>query len=141
MPLIFYAPGKQLDLVSEDQVTQQVDILPTVIDLVAGHEAGSAISRARFGSSLVAKEAKRIAHVYGDDSHWLVKGSHALRWSVATNAFSASDWLADPLAEKNVELPAAEYQDLESELKARLTYYTLGMRLGRLNWPPEGLSN
>lgn len=138
VPLVLYAPGMQLKLAKSDQIAQQVDIFPTILELAIGREALETTSHARFGASLAGAKGDRVAQFHGDGSQWLVQGDLALRWQMATNSWNVFRWNDDPTALRPVDVPPEKLAELTQKLKARLVYFHKGMLQNQLNWPKEG---
>jgi hypothetical protein len=121
VPLLFFHPRSQFPGVDTHRVTQQVDILPSVLDYLRVQPD----RRLLFGRS-VFREGEGRAFLYDNGRYWLVRGQRALEFTPegGTRLF---DLAHDRQLRSPLPVGAAASSDLEREAQALVQYFNNGM--------------
>jgi phosphoglycerol transferase MdoB-like AlkP superfamily enzyme len=128
VPLIIYAPGIELPKVDSEQVVQQIDILPTVIDLLGVPE-----NKRNYLGTSVFVPGDRIAVNYWEGHYLLVAHDGLLVYNRGQefqlyrrqDAFLTSPLTGNP--DRKLEL--------ENRLKAVIQYFSQGLWDNQLYYP------
>ena len=121
VPLLFFHPQSQFPGVDTNRVTEQVDILPSVLDYLQVQSD----RRLLFGKSIF-RDGEGRAFLYEGGRYWLVRGQRALEFSPdgGTRLF---DLAQDRQLKSPLPVGAGSSSDLEREAKALLQYFNNGM--------------
>jgi phosphoglycerol transferase MdoB-like AlkP superfamily enzyme len=121
VPLLFFHPQTKFPGVDTNRVTQQVDILPSVLDYLQVQPD----RRLLFGQSVFREGAGR-AFLYNNGRYWLVRGPRALEFTPdrGTKLF---DLAQDRQLKSPLPVGAGSSSDLEQEAKALIQYFNNGM--------------
>ena len=128
IPVLIYAPGFSLPKVDEGQIVQQIDLLPTILDLVGLEEK----EKNYLGSSVFVP-GDRAAVTYSDGHYLLVTRSHFLTHSRGGDFKMYS--MQDPFEKEALSEPAEKKTELENRLKALIQYFSKGMWDNKLYYP------
>ena len=116
IPLIFYRPNGELTG-KINRVSQQADILPSVLDYLG--YSGDFIS---FGSSVFDSAAPHFSICYYNGIYQLIKGNIALEFN-GEKTIAAFDMIKDPLMEHPLDMGDPDVRDAERFLKALIQSY------------------
>lgn len=129
VPILFFHPNyKWPAKIDREQIVQQIDILPSVMDFL-GYEN----KEMNFLSRSVFIPGQRTAALYLDGRYLLAAKDYFLDWPVngPVNMYQLSDAAEKtPLAE-----PSARKAELEKRMKAAIQYFNQGMWDNRLYYP------
>jgi phosphoglycerol transferase MdoB-like AlkP superfamily enzyme len=127
VPLIFYHPHFIWPKLDTEEVTSQIDILPSILDFL-GYPQPEEI---KLGRS-VFRDGDRSVVLMLDHKYWLIKKPDFLTYekSKGFHLFDSKDWFES----KEIENPQ-EKEKLETELKASIQYFSEGMWDNRLYYP------
>jgi phosphoglycerol transferase MdoB-like AlkP superfamily enzyme len=129
VPILFYHPKYQWPKgIDRDQVVQQIDILPSVMDFL-GYEN----KEMNFLSRSVFVPGERTATLYLDGRYLLASKEHFLDWQVGGPIQMYS--IKDPAQQGPLSEPAERKALLEQRLKASIQYFNQGMWDNRLYYP------
>jgi phosphoglycerol transferase MdoB-like AlkP superfamily enzyme len=120
VPLIFFHPQSRFPGVDTNRVTEQVDILPSVLDYLQVQPD----RRLLFGKS-VFRDGGGRAFLYENGRYWLVRGQRALEFTPEGGAR-----LFDLLQDRQLKSPlvgAESAADLGREAEALFQYFNNGM--------------
>jgi hypothetical protein len=120
VPLIFFHPQSQFPGVDTNRVTEQVDILPSVLDYLQVQPD----RRLLFGKS-VFRDGEGRAFLYDNGRYWLVRGQRALEFTP-----EGGTRLFDLLQDRQLKSPlvgAGSAADLGREAEALFQYFNNGM--------------
>ncbi len=129
VPILFYHPNYQWPKeINRDQVVQQIDILPSIMDFLdLENKEENYLSRSVF------IPGERTATLYLDGRYFLVADDYFLDWFVGTEMKMYK--IQDPFE----KVPFLGLQDrrhhLEERLKASIQYFNEGMWDNRLYYP------
>ena len=128
VPLIFYHPQVQWPSIDTSEVTQQIDIMPSILDFlkIRTNEA-NLLSRSVF------VPGQRSATVFMDGTYWSFSKDFWLTYSIDKNfqTFSLQDLKKQsPLSEEKNEV-----QLLQQRTKAAIQYFNEGLWDNRLYYP------
>ncbi len=128
IPMWIYAPGFDLKKVDENMVTQQVDILPTMIEL-----AGVSHPEINFLGRSVFAKGNRFAVTFTDNHYLLIDRDVYLKYHRGEDSFNLygkQDLLEqDELHDEKVKF------ELTQKLKATMQYFSQGMWDNKLYYP------
>jgi phosphoglycerol transferase MdoB-like AlkP superfamily enzyme len=96
VPILLFKPSDPQVVGRDDEVAQQIDIMPTVLGWV-----GFAEDYVAFGANLLDSDAERFAVNYRGSQFQLVSGTHALLHD-GVGPFGLYDLSADPSLETNL---------------------------------------
>ena len=124
VPIVFYYPGGKLPEVSHDRIVQQVDIGPSLLDFT-GIATENVLP---FGHSIFDPAYPGLALGQIGENFWIADAEYYLeyRQNGASKLF-ATRKLDTPITDK-----AYVQAQLESELRARIQYFTNGLVENRL---------
>lgn len=129
VPILFYHPSFEWPAgIDRDQVVQQIDILPSVLDFL-GVKQGEEIALGRS----VFVPGPRTATLYLDGSYDIVDKDYFLH--APRGGRPAMYALDDAGKTKPLDEPAAKKAELETRLKASIQYFSEGMWDNRLYAP------
>lgn len=128
IPLWIYAPGFDLNRVDEAMVTQQVDVLPTILDL-----AGVARGEINFLGRSVFAKGPRYAVAFTDNHYLLVTDKNYLKYHRGEDVFHLYD-KQDLLAHNELQDENVKFE-LTQKLKATMQYFSQGMWDNKLYYP------
>ena len=121
VPLLIFHPRGKLEGVDTNRVTQQADILPSILDYLGIHPD----RRLLFGTSIF-RQSEGRAFLHSNGHYWLVRGHDALEF-----APEGGSKLFDLSKDPGVRSPQAAHSDrarsLEKEAKALQQYFINGM--------------
>jgi len=130
IPILFFHPGYEWPReIDRDQVVQQVDILPSVMDFL-GLENGKEVN---YLSRSVFIPGERTAVMYLDGRYFIADKEYFVDWLVGTEMkmYAINDsFEKHPLSE-----PADRKLNLENRVKAAAQYFNEGMWDNRLYYP------
>jgi uncharacterized sulfatase len=122
VPLLIFHPQRKFPKVDPSRITQQVDILPSILDYL-GIEPER---RLLFGKSIFRSgEGRAFLHVNGH--YWLVRGQRALEFVPEGNGGGLFDLAQDPQLKSPLAGESERRGELEKEAKALLQYYNNGL--------------
>jgi glucan phosphoethanolaminetransferase (alkaline phosphatase superfamily) len=121
VPLLFFHPQSKFPGVDTNRVTEQVDILPSVLDYLKVQPD----HRLLFGKS-VFREGEGRAFLYDNGRYWLVRGQHALELTPGRES-RLFDLAQDRQLKSPLPVGPGAAADLEREAKALVQYYNNGM--------------
>jgi phosphoglycerol transferase MdoB-like AlkP superfamily enzyme len=121
VPLIFFHPQANFSGVNTNRVTEQVDILPSVLDYLQVQPE----RRLLFGTS-VFREGEGRAFLYENGRYWLVRGPHALELTPGGQS-RYFDLAQDRQLKSPLPVGPGAASDLDREAKALLQYFNNGM--------------
>lgn len=121
VPLIFFHPQMRFSGVNTNRVTQQVDILPSVLDYLQIQPE----RRLLFGKS-VFREGEGRAFFYDGGRYWLVRAHQALELTPEGGA-RLYDLAQDRQLKSPLPLESGSSSDLEREARALVQYFNNGM--------------
>ena len=121
VPLIIFHPQMNFSGVDTNRVTQQVDILPSVLDYLRIKPE----HRLLFGKS-VFQAGEGRAFLYEGGRYWLVRGHHALEFTPGGNA-RLFDLTRDRQLKSPLPVQSETSAGLEREAKALVQYFNNGM--------------
>lgn len=130
IPILFFHPGYEWPAaIDRDQVVQQIDVLPSVMDFL-GLENSKEVNY--LGRSVFIP-GERTASMYLDGRYFIADKDYFIDWLVGTDMkmFAISDsFEKTPLSE-----PADRKLRLENRAKAAAQYFNEGMWDNRLYYP------
>lgn len=133
IPLIFFHPRMQWPKLERDQITQQIDIMPSVLDFL-----GLASKNKNFLGGSVFVPGDKTATVYIDGRYVMFAKDYFMTWGAGASGplmYSRSDRL-----EKNsLAEPLSRREELEKKFKATIQYFGEGMWDNKLYYPSQGL--
>ncbi len=134
VPLLFYHPSyKWPKTVDTEQVVQQIDILPSVLDFL-----GLPQKDKNFLGSSVFVSGDKVSVQFIDGHYILFGHDYYLKWlRGAEKPLMYSQ--ADTLASKPLDVPTDRRVLLENKLKAAIQYFGEGMWDNKLYYPAKGL--
>jgi phosphoglycerol transferase MdoB-like AlkP superfamily enzyme len=121
VPLIFFQPQLRFPGVDTNRVTEQVDILPSVLDYLQIQPD----RRLLFGKS-VFRDGEGRAFLYEGGRYWLVRGQRALEFTPEGGS-RLFDLGHDRQLKSPLPVGAGSSSDLEREAKALVQYFNNGM--------------
>jgi phosphoglycerol transferase MdoB-like AlkP superfamily enzyme len=129
VPVLFFHPKyewpKEID---RDQIVQQIDIMPSVMDFL-GYEN----KEMNYLSRSVFIPGERTATMYLDGRYFLAAKDHFIDWSVGAEPKMFA--LSDPAEKFPLTEPVERKHELEQRLKASIQYFNQGMWDNRLYYP------
>lgn len=127
-PIIFFDPSGELPAEMRDCIAQQIDIMPTVLDIVGYRKPYVA-----FGIDLMTTAGKDTWAVnYLNGIYQYVKGDYLLQWD-GEKTKAVYDFKRDSLLKRNlVNRMPAEAKQMEREVKAVIQSYMERMTENRL---------
>ncbi len=128
IPLMIYSPGIKLPAVDTHQVVQQIDILPTILDLL-----GAPVTERNYLGQSVFVPGDRSAICFTDGNYLLIAKDYFLRHSFKGEFQMFS--LQDPQAQTPLEEPESRKTELVDRLKASIQYFSQGMWDNKLYYP------
>lgn len=136
VPLIFYHPSKELKASKDKQVTQHVDIMPSVLDFLDIE----ADKKLYYGSSVFNTDSGQMLN-FTSGNHYLLKGNTMLSFDgIKAKAFDVeNDYLRVHLRPGKLERgPGHESVEvLTKELKALIQYTNNGLRNNNIYQVPK----
>jgi arylsulfatase A-like enzyme len=118
VPLIFFYPGDPSFKGVSNEVAQQADIMPTVLDLVGYKEPYIA-----YGNSVFRPKAAHFAVNYMSGIYQLIKGDYCLQFN-GDKAIALFNYKKDSLLTKNILLTEVDSAAvMEQKLKAIIQGY------------------
>ena len=121
VPLLFFHPQSKFPGVDTNRVTQQVDILPSVLDYLQVQPK----QRLLFGKS-VFRAGEGRAFLYDRGCYWLVRGQRALEFAPERGS-RLFDLVQDRQLKSPLPVGAGTSSALEQEAKALVQYFNNGM--------------
>jgi len=122
VPLLFFHPGRTLPKVDPTRITEQVDILPSILDYLRIQPE----RRLLFGRSVFRNgDGRAFLHVNGH--YWLVRGQQALEFVPEGDGSHLFDLSQDPQLKSPISGKSERRLELEKEAKALVQYYDNGM--------------
>ena len=129
VPMIFYEPGSENPEVNH-RVTQQTDIMPTVLDILNYPHPYVA-----FGQSAIHPKRAGYSLAYLNNIYQLITDKYVLQFD-GSNAVALFNLETDPGLEENVlEVEAEIAKELEREIKAMVQSYNNRMINNQLTIP------
>jgi phosphoglycerol transferase MdoB-like AlkP superfamily enzyme len=117
IPILFFQPGSNLKGI-KDQVVQQIDILPSVLDDL--HYKGKFIS---FGHSVFDSTATRFNVTFLNDSYQMIQGDYAMQFD-GKSIRALYNYKKDPLLKLNLkDTEQKKSKGMETFLKAVIQQY------------------
>lgn len=127
IPLIYYCPGDPELTGMSGQVTQQIDILPTILDYLKYDQPFFG-----FGDSIFQTDRRGIAISFQEDIYQLIRGDHALTFN-GEHGTALYDYAADPVLGNNLLSRSPETAaDLEKSCKLFIQTYNQAMIQNRM---------
>lgn len=129
IPMIFFHPRMKWPAVDRDQVVQQIDILPSILDFLGLPQKDKNF----LGSSVFVPGAKS-ATVFIDGRYLLFSRDFFLKWGSDASApqmFASQDLLE----QRPLTGPEGPREELEKRLKASIQYFNQGMWDNKLYYP------
>ena len=143
IPILFYQPGRSLTFMKTSRLAQQLDIFPTVLDLLnVNLREGEALLP--FGTSLLAACRQRHVVLFEDPNYWLVTDKEALRASNELQnsvLFQFQNGAASQKSSPSLELKELKAKGRQQEqrkqtmqryLQAYIQYYNNGLLYNKL---------
>ena len=135
IPILFYQPGRSLAFMKTENLAQQLDIFPTILDFLHIKD----VKLPFFGSSLLADCKQRPIVLFEDPNYWLVTNKKIL---YASNDFQKLDVFQfqshlqngfpalglEKVKRKNLQ----EIQKMQKRLQAYIQYYNNGLIYNKL---------
>ncbi len=127
IPIIFYHPDFSWPNVDADQIVQQIDILPSVLDFLDIKPKEKIL----LGRSVFIP-GERTATTFVEGRYMLIAKDYFLDWNVGKDFRMYS--MADP-AQKNEQVNRERQTELVQRLKASIQYFNEGMWDNKLYFP------
>jgi phosphoglycerol transferase MdoB-like AlkP superfamily enzyme len=121
VPLLFFHPRKPFPTVDAGRITQQVDILPSVLDYLGL----PADQRLLFGKS-VFRQGEGRAFLHANGQYWLVRGQRALEFTPGRPS-RLFDPAGDPLLKSPIPNEPEQLRAMEREAEALVQYFNNGL--------------
>jgi uncharacterized sulfatase len=134
VPLLFYHPQRTLPKADPNRITQQVDILPSILDYLGLERE----RRLLFGQSIF-RPGEGRAFVHANGHYWLVRGHEALEFVPEGAGGGLFDIVKDPQLKAPVASQSVRSGELGEEAKALVQYYNNGMLDNNLYDPQRTL--
>lgn len=132
VPILFFHPSFAWpNSIDREQITQQIDILPSILDFL-GIKRGEQIALGRS----VFVPGERTATLQLNGEHLLVAKDFFLHWPGV-----GASWMyafSDAARSNPLNEPVARKQELENRLKASIQYFRQGMLKNRLHLADPG---
>ncbi|MBC7371226.1 MAG: LTA synthase family protein, partial [Bdellovibrionaceae bacterium] len=129
VPILFFHPNYQWPQgIDPDQVVQQIDILPSIMDFL-----GFENKEVNYLSRSVFIPGERTATMYLDGRYLLAAKDHFLDWP-KDGEIKMYD-ISDSILKQPLQEPATRKQELENRLKASIQYFNEAMWDNRLYYP------
>lgn len=132
VPMMFYHPTWKMPAVDPQMVVQQIDIMPTILDMLS-----IAPKDQNYMGSSIFVPGDKTAVNFIDGRYLLTAKDYQIRWAPGhgePEMYAITDLNAvTPLAE-----PAKRKADLISRLKATIQYFNEGMWDNKLYYPSGG---
>ncbi|RYZ81929.1 MAG: LTA synthase family protein, partial [Proteobacteria bacterium] len=126
VPILFFHPTyKWPQGIDTDQVVQQIDILPSIMDFL-----GFDNKEVNYLGRSVFIPGERTATMYLDGRYLLAAKDHYLDWP-KDGEIKMYD-ISDPAGKQGLEEPATRKQELENRLKASIPLHQLLFQVGHL---------
>lgn len=126
VPVMFFTPDHSLRGV-EDEIIQQIDILPTVLAHLNYDEPFIA-----FGRNALSKETEPFSFFYKDDNYQLCQNNFLLQFN-GRESVALYDFVGDPLLTKNIVKGRKDVVEaMERKIKAIVQQYNNRMVEDRL---------
>ena len=118
VPIIYFTPDHSLTGMDTTTITQQIDILPTVLEHLHYDKPFVA-----FGTNAFDKNAGHFALNYKDNNYQLYSGDHILQFNGSASV-GLYNFKNDPLLKKNIlDNSQTVHQAMELQLKAIIQQY------------------
>lgn len=129
IPILFYHPGYEWPRgIDQDQVVQQIDVLPSVMDFL-----GLENKETNYLGRSVFVPGDRTATLYLDGRYFLVAKDYFLDWLLGSDIKMFS--IKDASQNEAQHEPLARKHELEERLKASIQYFNEGMWDNRIYYP------
>ncbi len=125
VPLLLYRPGHDLSFLNTEQLGQQLDIFPTVLDFLGISPQGSLA----FGRSLVRECEPNHVILFSDSKYWLIEGTDVLLMPTASEKHTdVQSFILEGLSLKeNPTMNPVKKENLTNILKAHIQHFNNGM--------------
>jgi uncharacterized sulfatase len=122
VPLIFFHPGKSLPASDTSQVTQHVDISPSILDYLNMDNK----EKICFGKSVFDTSSQGEAFNYSNGSYRLIRNNFFLEYSPDKES-RLYDYSTDKNQKSVLKDREKEKTEFEEKLKAYIQYYNNGL--------------
>ncbi len=133
IPLMFFHPRMKWPKLPTDQIVQQIDIMPSVLDFLNLPSKDK-----NFLGSSVFVPGDKTATVFIDGRYVMFAQDYFMTWAIGVGTpllYSINDRLEkSPLTD-----PALRRDELEKKFKATIQYFGEGMWDNKLYYPSQGL--
>ncbi len=135
VPLIIYSPKIQLPKVEQDQVVQQVDLMPTILEV-----AGVNLKEKNFLGHSVFNSGDRYAINYVDNRYLFITKDYFLEYRRSADSLAQFQLfsISDPGQKKPILDQNEIKQTMVNRLKGVLQYFSQGLWDNKLYYPSVG---
>jgi len=129
VPIIFYAPGLKLKGYDIEKIAQQIDIMPTVLQLLGYDKPYLA-----FGKDLINTPAEETSAVnYNNGIYQYIKNYYMMQFD-GTRVTGMYKFKTDLFLKQNLVGKVPEQAQMEKELKAIIQQYMITISEDRLTY-------
>ncbi|MBQ1676366.1 MAG: LTA synthase family protein, partial [Bacteroidaceae bacterium] len=129
VPIIFYAPGLKLKGYDTEKIAQQIDIMPTVLQLIGYDKPYLA-----FGKDLINTPAEETSAVnYNNGIYQYIKNDYMMQFD-GTRVTGMYKFKTDLFLKQNLVGKVPEQAQMEKELKAIIQQYMITISEDRLTY-------
>lgn len=129
VPIIFYAPGLKLKGYDTEKIAQQIDIMPTVLQLLGYDKPYLA-----FGKDLINTPAEETSAVnYNNGIYQYIKNDYMMQFD-GTRVTGMYKFKTDLFLKQNLVGKVPEQAQMEKELKAIIQQYMITIGEDRLTY-------
>lgn len=129
-PLIFFHPTYPLPAVDQNQITEQVDILPSILDYI-----GAPSKEVNYLGKSIFKPGPRFAVTFTNNQYLAIMSNYYLQYRRGGEPHLFS--MQDPGEKQELTKPADQKTLLFNHLKATIQYFSQGMWDNKLYFPRQ----
>lgn len=124
VPIILFQPNQEIEKGIVTEIAQQIDIPATIVDYLNLPEREKIPP---FGRSLLVKNNHADAIIKTEDAYWILSQNKFVKLPVLDNLATERGYLPNTFVKSLGQNEGADFEQLESRLKAYVQIYTNGM--------------